>query len=146
MKLKKILVTGLLATAMLVTTISTASATDLSVIKAYFENSYPTTEGYKIDSYSFDTENKVVVAKINKDKMQMLIAGMYNEDNSTVIPLTWVRTYFSRKYPSSQNYVIQQFSFDTETKVVKVTVSKDGEDFSDEVTCTVVSGGKGYIK
>ena len=128
--------------------ISSASAidTDFEWIKSYFSNNYPVTEGYKIESYSFDKDNKVVVAKVNKAGMQFYATGKYDEVNSSVAALTWVRTYISSKYPPSQNYVIEKYSFNSDTKIVKVEVSKDGETFPYEIQCTVVSNGKGYIE
>ncbi len=125
---------------------------ELEWVKTYYNNKYPAAEGYNIISYTYDTDNKVVLVKVREKDMEentyITYAGLYDETNLTVTDLKWVRSYFSKKYPVSQGYVIHTYSFDNKTNKVTVELSnfENNDLIQDEIKCDVVVNGKAYVK
>lgn len=166
MKLKRFIAMTIISTTIVASTITTAYAgelkcSDLTVessnnfelewVKSYYNNKYPTTEGYDILSYSYDKDNKVVVVNVREKDMEdntcVTYAGLYDETNLTITNLKWVRAHFSMKYPSSQGYVIHRYSYDNKTNKAKVELSniENMDLIVDEIKCDVVSNGKAYV-
>lgn len=147
MKLKKIMFIIFISIFILssMSIFSFANDSDFGWIKAYYSEKYSISENYTILNYNFDENKNVVKVRVNKDGLTYLDQGIYDQENLTITNLQWVNAYFSQKYPISENYIIQTYSYDDETKEVKIQVSKGNRTFLDKVKSSINIDGDWFI-